>query len=102
MAGFLHWRNPIGHILLNVARPQFHSYPLRQADLAVSQAALQFSQQLNEVPARDRAGWWARQALPAALRERLVLEADALVVLSWRAEVDPGEPARLRFPLRPG
>lgn len=102
LMGFLHWRNPIGHILINVARPQFRSYTLRQADLAVSQAALQLSQQLNELPARDRAGWWARQPLPPELRERLALEADAVVAQSWRAEADPKEPARLRFPLRPG
>ncbi|MBI3349657.1 MAG: hypothetical protein HY020_20910 [Burkholderiales bacterium] len=100
--GFLHWRNPFGQVLLDVARPQYQSFSLRQADLAVSQVAFQFSQQLNDVPARDRAGWWARQPLPAELRERLVLEPDALVALSWRAEVDPKEPARLRFPLRPG
>jgi hypothetical protein len=101
LLGLLHWRNPVGRVLLDVARPQFESYPLRQADLVVSQAALALSQQLNEVPARDRAGWWARQPLPAALRARLALEADALVALSWRAEAEPREPARLRFPLRP-
>lgn len=100
--GLLHWRNPIGQVLLDVARPNYQSYTLRQADLDVSQAALELSQQLNEVPARDRARWWARQPLPAELRERLALEADALVALSWRAEVEPREPARLRFPLRPG
>jgi len=99
--GFLHWRNPVGQILMDVARPQFQSYPLRQADLVVSQAALQLNQQLNEMPARDRAGWWGRQPLPPELRERLALEDDALVVLSWRAELEPKEPARLRFPLRP-
>ncbi|MBA4216792.1 MAG: hypothetical protein C0460_05620 [Methylibium sp.] len=103
--GFLHWRNPIGHILVDVAsgaRPQYRNHALRQADLAVSHVALQLSQQLNELPASDRARWWAGQPLPAELRERLALEADAVVAQSWRAEADPKEPARLRFPLRPG
>lgn len=100
--GLLHWRNPVGRVLLDVARPQFQNYPLRQADLGVSQAALELSQQLNAVPAREREGWWTHQPLAPELRERLALEGDALVALSWRAEVEPREPARLRFPLRPG
>lgn len=97
----IHWRNTLGQILADVARPAFDSYFLRQADLALYQAALDFSQQLNKLPAADRAGWWQRQAVDPGLRERLQLEGDAVTFRAWRGEVDPQHAAPVRFPLRP-
>lgn len=95
------WRNSVGHILIAVGRPHYEGYALRQADLVLSQTALGLSQQLNALPPAERAAWWARQPLDAAVRERLSLEADALLVRTWRGEVDDQEKAPLRFPLRP-
>lgn len=98
---FVRWRNTVGHILVEVGRPRFENFALRQADLALYQAALELSQQLNAVPAQDRAGWWQRQALDAALRERLTLQGDAVLVRTWHGEVDAAQAAPVRFPLRP-
>lgn len=98
---FLRWRNTMGKVLVEVGRPQFENYALRQADLALYQAALELSQQLNAVPANERAGWWQRQALDAALRERLTLQGDAVMVRTWRGEVEAAHSAPVRFPLRP-
>jgi hypothetical protein len=98
---YVSWRNSVGHILVEVGRPFFERYALRQADLVLYQAALALSQQLNGVPAVERAGWWERQPLDAGIRARLSLEGDALVVRSWRSEIQPNEIAPVRFPLRP-
>jgi hypothetical protein len=98
---FLHWRNTIGNVLVQVGRPAFTNYALRQADLALYQAALELTQQLNAVPAKDRAGWWQRQALDATVRERLTLQGDAVTVRTWRGEVEAAHSAPVRFPLRP-
>lgn len=100
LLSYLRWRNTVGHVLQEVARPQFKSYPLRQADLVLSQAALEMSQQLNDVPAAERAAWWAGRPMEPGIRERLSLEGDALVVRTWRAEAEPAQ-VPLRFPLRP-
>ncbi|WP_457389501.1 hypothetical protein [Roseateles sp. P5_E1] len=99
---FLRWRNTVGHVLVEVGRPAFESYALRQADLVLSQAALDLSQQLNALPAAERPGWWQRQTLDTGVRERLSLEGDALTVRTWRGEVEAAHAAPLRFPLRPG
>jgi len=93
------WRNPLGNILNEVARPGDEGYPLRQADLGLYQAALVLSQQLNAVPAEERAGWWQRQPLEAGIRERLQLDGNALLLRSWRGEAEAAPP--VRFPLRP-
>ncbi len=98
---YVSWRNSIGHLMLVVARPMFDTYALRQADLVLAQQALQASQQLNAVPAAERAGWWARQPIDAGVRERLSLEPGALVVRTWQSETQPNEAQPLRFPLRP-
>jgi len=98
---YLSWRNTVGHILVEVARPHYEAYALRQADLVLHQAALDLSQALNTVPAVDRAAWWARQALNAGLRERLSLEGDAVLIRTWRGETDKDYAAPVRFPLRP-
>jgi len=82
-----------------VARPGDEGYPLRQADLGLYQAALVLSQQLNAVPAEERAGWWQRQPLEAGIRERLQLDGNALLLRSWRGEAEAAPP--VRFPLRP-
>lgn len=97
----LRWRNPVGQILVEVGRPGYASYALRQADLVLLQAALEASQRLNAVPVAERAGEWARQPLAAGLRERIELGGDALSVRTWRGEVDKAHAAPLRFPLRP-
>lgn len=97
---YLRWRNTFGHILAEVARPHYEKYALRQADLVLYQAALDLSQQLNAVPAADRAAWWARQPLDAGIRERLSLEGDAVLIRTWRGETDKDYAAPVRFPLR--
>ena len=98
---YFHWRNTAGQLLADIARPAFDSYFLRQADLVLYQAALELSQQLNAVPAADRAGWWQRQTLDPRIRERLQLEGDALTVRTWRGEVESQQAPSVRFPLRP-
>lgn len=95
------WRNTVGHILVEVARPGYETYALRQADLVLYQSALDFSQQLNAVPAAERAGWWASRNIDAGIRERLSLERDALLIRTWRGETDKAYAAPVRFPLRP-
>ena len=65
------------------------------------QSALDFSQQLNAVPAAERAGWWASRNIDAGIRERLSLERDALLIRTWRGETDKAYAAPVRFPLRP-
>lgn len=95
------WRNGVGNILIEVAGPALRSYPLRQADLALYQAALELSQRLNAVPAGERAAWWQRQPLDAGLRERLRLDGDTLLVRGWRGDAEPDHQAPVRFPLRP-
>jgi hypothetical protein len=96
------WRNSVGHVLLAVAQPAWHDYPLRQADVALAHEALLLSQQLNQQPAADRAAWLARQPLVPALRERLTLEPGALAARVWRRERDAEAALSLRFPLQPG
>lgn len=97
----LHWRNTVGQILVEVGRPGFEQYTLRQADLVLYQAALDASQQLNAVPAAERADWWARQPLDASIRERLSLSGDAILVRTWRGETQAANATPVRFPLRP-
>lgn len=98
---YLRWRNTVGQILVEVARPGYGTYALRQADLVLYQAALDLSQQLKPVPAAERAVWWARQPMDAGVRERLSLEGDALLIRTWRGETDKDYAAPVRFPLRP-
>jgi hypothetical protein len=98
---YLRWRNTLGNILIEVARPAFEPYALRQADLVLYQAALDFSQQLNAVPSAERAGWWARQSVEPGIRERLTLDGNALLIRTWRGETDPAHAVPVRFPLRP-
>jgi len=98
---YLRWRNTVGHILVAVARPQYEQYALRQADLVLYQSALQISQSLNRLPAAQRAAWWASQSVEPGVRERLTLEGDALLVRTWRGEVEEAYRAPVRFPLRP-
>lgn len=98
---FLHWRNTVGQILVEVGRPGFENFARRQADLVLYQAALDLSQRLNVVPAEERAGWWLRQPLDEDVRERLSLERDALVVRPWQSDSEPSRAAPVRFPLRP-
>ena len=91
-----------GRVLVEVGRPAFDSYFRRQADLALYQAALELSQQLNVVAAADRDAWWRRQALDAGIRARMALDGDALTFRTWRGEVDAAHAAPVRFPIRPG
>lgn len=97
----LRWRNPVGQIIVEVGRPGYASYALRQADLVLLQAALEASQRLNAMPAADRAAWWARQPWDAGIRERLSLDGDAILVRTWRGETDKAYAAPVSFPLRP-
>ncbi|MFG6485093.1 hypothetical protein ACG04R_00340 [Roseateles sp. BYS78W] len=98
---YLRWRNTLGQVLVEVGRPAFGRYALRQADLALYQAALELSQQLNAQAPAGRAAWWARQPVEAGIRERLTLDGDALLIRTWRGEMDPAYAAPVRFPLRP-
>ena len=98
---YARWRNTVGHILVEIGRPGYETYALRQADLVLYQSALELSQQLNAMPVADRAGWWARHTIDAGIRERLSLERDALLVRTWRGETDQAYAAPVRFPLRP-
>ena len=98
---YLSWRNTIGHILAEVARPHYERYALRQADLVLYQAALDLSQRLNTMPAADRPAWWARQPLDTGIRERLSLEGDAVLIRTWRGDTGKDYAAPVRFPLRP-
>jgi hypothetical protein len=98
---YLSWRNTIGHILAEVARPHYEKYALRQADLVLYQAALDLSQRLNTMPAADRPAWWARQPLDTGIRERLSLEGDAVLIRTWRGDTSQDYAAPVRFPLRP-
>ena len=77
---YLRWRNTLGQVLVEVGRPAFGRYALRQADLALYQAALELSQQLNAQAPAGRAAWWARQPVEAGIRERLTLDGDAAVL----------------------
>jgi hypothetical protein len=98
---YVSWRNTVGQILVEVGRPAYEIYALRQADLVLYQAALDLSQQLNAVPAAGRAAWWARQPLQDGIRERLSLDGDAILVRTWRGDTDQAYAAPVRFPLRP-
>lgn len=99
--GLPSWRNTVGSILIEVARPAFAGYPRQQADLVLYHSALGLSQQLNAVPVVQRAAWWDRLPLEAGLRERLSLAGDALLIRTWQGEVESPQPAPVRFPLRP-
>ncbi|RZL32139.1 MAG: hypothetical protein EOP35_20580 [Rubrivivax sp.] len=97
----MRWRNTVGGILVDVARPHFRPYVLRQADVALYQTALGLSQQLNGLPAAERLARLQGQALEVGIRERLSLEGDALLIRTWRGDAEPAESAPVRFPLRP-
>jgi hypothetical protein len=94
----LRWRNTVGQVSLDVARPARLHYLLRQADAALAQAALRAVQALNTLPAHERAARWPALVPDAALRERMQLEGDALLVRPWQPK--DGRDT-LRFPLRP-
>lgn len=98
---YLRWRNPVGHILVEVGRPSYAQYLFRQADVVLYQAALRAIQSLNGLTPGERAAAWARMPLDAGLRERITLEGDALLVRSWRGDIDQAHATPVRFPLRP-
>lgn len=94
----LHWRNTLGEMLLDVARPMREHYALRQADMPLLQAALRAVRELNALPAGERAARWPALVPDAGLRERMQLDGAALLVRPWQPR--DGRDT-LRFPLRP-
>lgn len=86
----LPWRNTIGEILFQVARPAHASYPGKQADLLLSHRAAQLVLALAQQPVAltERSAWLARQPMSDGQRERLKLSADvrALQVTFWSRE----------------
>ncbi|ALT76018.1 hypothetical protein [Paucibacter sp. KCTC 42545] len=86
----LPWRNTIGEILFQVARPTYASYPGKQADLQLSHRAAQLALALAQQPVAlaERSAWLARQPMSTGQRERLKLSADgrALQVTLWSRE----------------
>ena len=97
----LHWRNTLGQMLVEIATPAFRTYWLRQADATLYPEALRVTAALNGKPARARAAWLAAQDLPVALRGRISLEGDAVLLRGWQHAAEPDRAAPLRLPLRP-
>jgi len=101
---YLHWRNSIGGVLVDVARPQYAQYLAKQADVELlrTAAALALRMSVEHVDAARRQTWLDAQSLPAPLRARLSLDAGALSVKPWLADV-PGAAAgpspQIRLPL---
>lgn len=97
----LHWRNSLGHLLVQIGTPAFLSYYLRQADASTHPALLRAAAALNAHPAADRPAALAAMPLPAELREQLRLETDALVWRGWQNAAEPDRAPPVRLPLKP-
>ena len=94
------WRNTIGHPLVAVARPQWASYIERQADVELLRQAAELAVRLTigPLPADRRQAWLDAQAIPPAIKSRLSLTGDALIVRTWQQAGDKPEPLSFALP----
>lgn len=97
----LHWRNTLGHILVDLGTPAFLTYFLRQADASMHPELLRVVVALNAQPAAARPAALTALPLPAEFRPQLRLEGDVLVCRGWQHAHEPDRAPPLRLPLKP-
>lgn len=97
----LHWRNTLGHVLVDVGTPAFLAYFLRQADTSMHPELLRAVVALNAQPTAARPAALAALPLPPEVRQQLQLEGGALVWRGWQHSHEPDRAPPLRLPLKP-
>ena len=104
-AGFhLSWRNTLGMLLADVAKPGWAAYYARQADMDLQRqtVALLLAVQAQRVPPTERNAWLDRQGLAPQVRSRLNFEDDGTSLQSkpWQAELPGTDPRRNPWRMR--
>lgn len=100
----LAWRNTLGMLLVDVARPGWATYYARQADMDLQRqaVALLLAVQAQQVPLAERNAWLDRQGLAPQVRARLNFEDGGASLQSkpWQAELPGTDPRRNPWRLR--
>jgi hypothetical protein len=88
------WVNPVGGVLVNVARPAYAGYLARQADLELHRetAAVAVNAASAGVPPAERRAWLERQPLSPWAHDRVAWSDDGLVLSArtWQETSVPG------------
>jgi hypothetical protein len=100
----LAWRNTLGMLLVDAARPGWATYYARQADMELQRqaVALLLAAQAQQVPLAERNAWLDRQGLAPHVRARLNFEdgGATLQTRPWQAELPGNDPRRNPWRLR--
>lgn len=97
----LHWRNSLGHAVVDVGAAAFLGYFLRQADASVHPQLLRAVVALNAAPGAKRPAALAALPLSTEVRLQLRLEGGELVWRGWQHAHEPNRAPPLRLPLTP-
>ena len=91
------WKNTIGHILISVSQPSWNGYAQKQADVELLRQAAAIAVQMAGIPSGQREAWLKAQPIDAALRQRIRLSGDGvLLARSWQEKPESPD---FRIPL---
>jgi hypothetical protein len=83
------WRNSVGRILVEVARPNWAIYVNKQAEVELGRQAAELIVRMSgeHVPAAQRQSWLQAQPLPPETKGRFSIQQDQLLAKPWREDV---------------